>query len=72
MFHLSANEWLTLAILGAAGVVALLVAAYLAVGLFRARSLVRREFTAYFVSPIAYVVLVVFLLVTGHLFYLAF
>jgi ABC-2 type transport system permease protein len=33
-------------------------------------SLIRREFTAYFLSPIAYVVLAVFLLVTGHLFYL--
>jgi ABC-2 type transport system permease protein len=34
-------------------------------------SLVRREFTAYFLSPIAYVMLAVFLLVAGHLFYLA-
>src|SRR5438132_226358 len=33
-------------------------------------SLVRREFAAYFLSPIAYVVLAVFLAVTGHLFYL--
>jgi ABC-2 type transport system permease protein len=33
-------------------------------------SLIRREFTAYFLSPIAYVVLAVFSLVTGHLFYL--
>jgi ABC-2 type transport system permease protein len=33
-------------------------------------SLIRREFTAYFLSPIAYVTLFVFLLVTGHLFYL--
>src|SRR5437867_3645590 len=33
-------------------------------------SLVRREFSAYFLSPIAYVVLAVFLVVTGHLFYL--
>src|SRR5438132_3563088 len=33
-------------------------------------SLVRREFGAYFLSPIAYVVLAVFLAVTGHLFYL--
>ncbi len=39
-------------------------------GLFRARSLIRREFTSYFHSPIAYVVLVVFLAVAGHLFYL--
>jgi ABC-2 type transport system permease protein len=34
-------------------------------------SLVRREFSAYFFSPIAYVVLAVFLAVTGHLFYLS-
>jgi ABC-2 type transport system permease protein len=33
-------------------------------------SLFRREFSAYFLSPIAYVVLAVFLAVTGHLFYL--
>jgi ABC-2 type transport system permease protein len=33
-------------------------------------SLIRREFAAYFLSPIAYVTLAVFLLVTGHLFYL--
>ncbi len=34
-------------------------------------SLLRREFSAYFYSPIAYVVLAVFLAVTGHLFYLS-
>jgi ABC-2 type transport system permease protein len=33
-------------------------------------SLIRREFAAYFLSPIAYVVMAVFLAVTGHLFYL--
>jgi ABC-2 type transport system permease protein len=33
-------------------------------------SLFRREFGAYFLSPIAYVVLAVFLAVTGHLFFL--
>ena len=33
-------------------------------------SLIRREFTGYFLSPVAYVTLAVFLLVTGHLFYL--
>lgn len=37
-------------------------------GLFEARSLIRREFFAYFTSPIAYVVMVVFLGVTGTLF----
>jgi len=30
----------------------------------------RREFSAYFLSPIGYVVFAVFLIVTGHLFYL--
>lgn len=34
-------------------------------------SLVRREFAAYFVSPIGYVVFAVFLTVTGYLFYLS-
>jgi ABC-2 type transport system permease protein len=33
-------------------------------------TLIRRELGAYFLSPIAYVVLAVFLAVTGHLFYL--
>jgi ABC-2 type transport system permease protein len=33
-------------------------------------TLFRREFTAYFLSPIAYVVLIVFLLATGYLFVL--
>lgn len=34
-------------------------------------SLVRREFSAYFLSPIGYVVFAVFLAVTGNLFYLS-
>jgi ABC-2 type transport system permease protein len=33
-------------------------------------ALIKREFAAYFLSPVAYVTLAVFLLVTGHLFYL--
>lgn len=33
-------------------------------------TLIKREFTAYFLSPVAYVTLAVFLLVTGYLFYL--
>ena len=65
---MSANEILTLLILGAVLLVALTIAAYLFVGLFQARSLVRREFSAYFLSPIAYVVMVVFLAATGQLF----
>src|SRR5215203_4491960 len=63
---------LTLALLGVVALVTLAVLIWLAVGLFNARSLVRREFAAYFVSPIAYVVLVVFLAVTGRLFALTF
>jgi ABC-2 type transport system permease protein len=56
--------------LAVAGLVALGVVVYLAVGLFQARSLVRRELAAYFISPIAYVVMVIFLLVVGYQFYL--
>jgi hypothetical protein len=55
-----------------AAVVLLLGLLYLAIGLFEARSLARREFGAYFISPIAYVVLVVFLGVTGFLFSISF
>jgi ABC-2 type transport system permease protein len=66
--NLTAREWITLALLATVLVLALVVLVWLAVGLFRARSLIRREFSAYFLSPIAYVVLVVFLAVTGHLF----
>jgi ABC-type transport system involved in multi-copper enzyme maturation permease subunit len=69
--NLNAREWITLALLAVVAVLALVVLVWLAVGLFRARSLIRREFSAYFLSPIAYVVLVVFLAVTGHLFAIA-
>ncbi len=67
MFGLSFNQTVALIGLGALGAVAALL---LLRGLFGARSLVKREFSAYFVSPIAYVVLAVFLAVTGRLFYL--
>src|SRR5438105_345144 len=63
------NNYLTLAILGGLLLVALIVGVVILAGLFKARSLLRREFAAYFLSPIAYVVLVVFLVVTGHRFY---
>ncbi len=66
---LDPTGWLAIALLIVVGAVLLAVAVNLARGLFQARSLIRREFTAYFVSPIAYVVLVVFLAVTGYLFY---
>jgi ABC-type transport system involved in multi-copper enzyme maturation permease subunit len=62
------EPWLTVALLAVVAVVAAVLAAVLAAGMFQARSLIRRELAAYFVSPIAYVVLVVFLVVTGHLF----
>jgi ABC-type transport system involved in multi-copper enzyme maturation permease subunit len=64
--------YLTLGLLGVAALVALTILIVLAAGLIQARSLVRREFSAYFFSPIAYVVLVVFLVVTGRLFALTF
>src|SRR5947209_6425302 len=66
--NMSVNQWITLGTLGVVLALAVVVGLYLAVGLFQARSLIRRELTAYFVSPIAYVVFVVFLAVTGYLF----
>ena len=69
LFALTTDEALTCGLLAVVLLVALVGGVYLTAGLFQARSLVRREFAAYFLSPIAYVVLVVFLAVTGHLFY---
>ena len=66
--NLTSADWVTLGVIGAVAAVALGVAGLLFTGLFRARSLIRREFSAYFLSPIAYVVLAVFLAVTGYLF----
>jgi ABC-type transport system involved in multi-copper enzyme maturation permease subunit len=71
MSNLSSHESLTLATLGVVLLVLLGIGLFLAAGLFQSRSLVRREFSAYFLSPIAYVVLVVFLSVTGYLFSMA-
>ena len=65
------SESLTLAFLGLAALAVVIAAVVLGLGLFQARSLVRREFSAYFLSPIAYVVFVVFLAVTGLLFSVA-
>src|SRR5438128_2144804 len=64
------TNYLTLAILGVLLLVGLIVGVVILAGLLKARSLLRREFAAYFLSPIAYVVLVVFLVVTGYRFYL--
>jgi ABC-type transport system involved in multi-copper enzyme maturation permease subunit len=48
--------------------VVLLVALFLAGGLYQARSLFRRELAAYFYSPIAYVIMATFLVLTGVCF----
>lgn len=68
MLGASFSEWAGLGILAVVAVVLIGVAVWLTVGLFQARSLIRREFTAYFLSPIAYVVLVFFLAIIGYLF----
>ena len=60
---LSTNDYIRWGTLGLAGLVGLLALMVIAVGLFKARSLLWREFSAYFLSPIAYVVLVAFLFV---------
>jgi len=70
MFAVALNDTVTLVALGVIGVVGAIVALFLLFGLFEARSLIRREFSAYFLSPVAYVVLVVFLAVLGCRFYL--
>ncbi len=59
-----------LAAVGVVSLIALAIIIVLAAGVFRARSLLKREFSAYFLSPIAYVVLVLFLSMTGYLFFL--
>jgi ABC-type transport system involved in multi-copper enzyme maturation permease subunit len=70
LLALSTNEIVALVALGVFALVGLVVGLFLLVGLFNARSLLRREFSAYFLSPIAYVMLAVFLGVTGCRFYL--
>jgi ABC-type transport system involved in multi-copper enzyme maturation permease subunit len=66
--NLTTNQWITVSVLGVVILLLLIFLFYLARGMFQARSLIRRELTGYFVSPIAYVVFVVFLAVTGYLF----
>jgi ABC-2 type transport system permease protein len=70
MFALEFNEPIMLGVLGLVGLVAAILLLVLLSGLFGARSLIRREFVAYFTSPVAYVVLVVFLAILGCRFYL--
>src|SRR5438874_10435473 len=67
---LNSAGWITLILLGALLLLGLVLGFILVRGLFSARSLFSRAFMAYFLSPIAYVVMVVFLAVTGYLFYL--
>jgi ABC-type transport system involved in multi-copper enzyme maturation permease subunit len=69
LFAFTTQDWLALSALGVIAVVVAVAGVFLLTGLFQARSLIRRELAAYFLSPIAYVVLVVFLLVTGYFFY---
>jgi len=69
MNNFTTAQWITLGTLGVVAALVLVAGVFLSVGLFQARSLIRRELTAYFVSPIGYVVFVVFLAVTGYLFY---
>src|SRR5262249_15763756 len=71
LLAMNTTQWLGLSALGAIGLVLLLGAVIILLGLFKAGSVLWREFTAYFLSPIGYVVFVIFLAVTGHLFYLA-
>src|SRR5262249_27607455 len=52
MFNLTPDQWITLGLLAAIALVALIVAISLFLGLFQARSLIRRELSAYFLSPI--------------------
>lgn len=54
-------------VMAAGGVAGLAMLAGIAVSLWKARSLVHKEFFSYFLSPIAYAVLVVFLGVQGWL-----
>jgi ABC-type transport system involved in multi-copper enzyme maturation permease subunit len=63
------GAWITVGALALLLFVGLIVAGWIVSGLFQARGLFRRELSAYFLSPIAYVVLVVFLIMTGMLFY---
>src|SRR5438105_10875475 len=70
LLGLSTEQYLLVGTLAVVGLLVLIGAIFVTVGLFKARSLLRREFSAYFLSPIAYVVIVLFLVVTGHLFYL--
>jgi len=65
------NQILIFAILAVLGALLLGLVIVLLAGLFHARSLLRKEFVAYFTSPVAYVMLVVFLAVLGCRFYLA-
>jgi ABC-type transport system involved in multi-copper enzyme maturation permease subunit len=61
------TNWIGVLAMAAGGVAGLAMLAGVAVSLWKARSLVHKEFFSYFLSPIAYAVLVVFLGVQGWL-----
>lgn len=67
-FGLSVNDIVLYVVAGVLGLIGVTITWVLVRGLFNARSLFRRELTAYFLSPIAYVVFVLLLLVTGLFF----
>jgi ABC-type transport system involved in multi-copper enzyme maturation permease subunit len=71
LLAVTVNDILIFSILGVVGLLLLGIALVLLRGLFQARSLLRKEFSAYFLSPVAYVMLGVFLAVLGCRFYLA-
>src|SRR5262245_58579359 len=67
-FPTDLSTWVTFGVAAVFLTIGFIVAVWLAAGLFQARSLFRRELSAYFLSPIAYVVLVVFFIITGIVF----
>jgi len=67
--EITPQQWITVAALSVVLLLIVGLGFYLTYGMFQARSLIRRELAAYFVSPVAYVVFVAFLAVPGHLFY---
>ncbi len=68
MSGLSWQQGVALGVLGIVLLLGILVGVLLLFRLFKSRSLIRREFTAYFTSPIAYVVIVPFLFFTARTF----
>ena len=68
LFAMTTTDVVAFALLAGVLFVGIVGGLYLLAGLFQARSLVRREFAAYFLSPIAYVLLFVFLFMMWYRF----